>query len=244
MAGKGGVGKTTVAAIIIKLIKEKKTGSILAVDADPNSNLGEAIGIKPGETIGEILDNLVKRPQEIPAGMPKDRFIEYNIQTAIAEGEGFDLLTMGRPEGAGCYCYANNALRGIVGKLINSYDYIVVDNEAGLEHLSRRTTMRVDALLIVSNPAPAGLKAARRINMLVDELEIKVKKRFLIVNCRGQNQLLEKEAVEKTGIERIVFLPKDRQIEKLSYSESSLMGLSEDSMVLSAMRKTEEEIWG
>jgi CO dehydrogenase maturation factor len=130
VAGKGGTGKTTVAALIVRLLKEKKAGSILAVDADPNHNLGEALGIKTDETIGSIIDEVSRNPEKIPAGMSKDRFIEYRVQTSVAEGEGFDLLSMGRPEGPGCYCYVNNVLRNVAGKLMQDYDYVVIDRKS------------------------------------------------------------------------------------------------------------------
>ena len=129
LAGKGGTGKTTIAALIVRIIKEKDLGSILAVDADPNSNLCEALGLELKETIGKILDDIAVHPEKVPAGMSKDIFIEYQIQTAITEGNGFDMLTMGRTEGPGCYCYVNNVLRNVMDKLIKDYDYIVIDKD-------------------------------------------------------------------------------------------------------------------
>ena len=151
MAGKGGTGKTTIAALIVRIIREKKIGSLLAIDADPNSNLGEVLGSKAGRNIGAILDEICVNPDIIPAGMPKERFIEYQVQSAIQEEDGFDILSMGKPEGPGCYCYVNNVLRGVMAKLIRDYDYIIVDNEAGLEHLSRRTSRLADVLVVVSD---------------------------------------------------------------------------------------------
>ena len=183
IAGKGGTGKTTIAALMVRLLKEKKVGSILAVDADPNNNLSEALGLEVKKTIGSILDEVCLHPEKIPSSMSKDRFIEYQVQTSITEGDGFDVLAMGRPEGPGCYCYVNNLLRNITGKLIKDYDYVVIDNEAGFEHLSRRTTRACDALVVVSDATPVGLKAAQRISDLVKELNIKSKKNLLIINC-------------------------------------------------------------
>ena len=118
IAGKGGTGKTTIAALLVRLIKEKKMGSCLAVDADPNSNLAETLGVEVKATISGILDNIAGRPDRVPQGWTKDRFIEYQVQAAVQEAQGFDILTMGKPEGAGCYCYVNNVLRNIIGKLI------------------------------------------------------------------------------------------------------------------------------
>ncbi|MCX5701791.1 MAG: AAA family ATPase [Candidatus Omnitrophica bacterium] len=182
VAGKGGTGKTTITALIVRLIKESGSGSILAIDADPNSNLAENLGLKPKDTIGKILDRVASNLDKIPAGMSKDRFIEYEVQTSIVEAPGFDVLTMGRPEGPGCYCYVNNVLRGIIDKLVKEYDYVVIDNEAGLEHLSRRTTRHADVLIVISDATKVGLRSAKRINELAEELKIQIKKKLLIIN--------------------------------------------------------------
>lgn len=241
ITGKGGTGKTTIAALIIKIMREKKLGSILAVDADPNSNLAEALGVEVKESIGEILNQISSHPDKIPAGMSKDRFIEYRIQTAMAEGRGFDLLTMGRPEGPGCYCYVNSVLRDIVAGLIKNYNYIVIDNEAGLEHLSRRTTRNAEALVVISDATPVGLRAAKRIVDLVKELEIKTKKSFLIINC--YNKDIEKEKIKALGLEYLGNLPEDPEISKLSINGDALMDLKEDALSLNALRKLADKIW-
>ncbi len=241
IAGKGGTGKTTVAALIVRLLREKKLGSILAVDADPNNNLGEALGVEIKETIGAILDDISAHLEKIPAGMSKDRFIEYRVSTSIAEGDGFDILAMGRPEGPGCYCYVNNLLRNITGKLIKDYDYIVIDNEAGFEHLSRRTTRACDVLVVVSDATPVGLKAAARISGLIRELNIKTKKNFLIINY--SDKVIEQEGIKKVGLDYIGNIPRDPQIAKISLNGNSLMALSEDAKGLSALRKLGEKIW-
>jgi len=241
MAGKGGVGKTTIAALIVRILKEKKLGSILAIDADPNSNLAEALGAAPKSTIGQIVNDLAANPQKVPAGMGKDNFIEYEIQTAIAEGDGFDVLTMGRPEGPGCYCYVNNVLRNIIGKLVKDYDYIVVDNEAGLEHLSRRTTRSADAMVVVSSPAVVGLKAAKRIVELAGELDIKIKKSFLIVNCFDRD--VEKDKIRNMKLEYLGFLPQDKEIESAGLNGGSLMELSGDAVSLQGLYRLGEKIW-
>jgi len=218
IAGKGGTGKTTIAALIARLIKEKKLGSVLAIDADPNSNLAVNLGIEPGQTIGGIIDDIARHPDKIPAGMTKDRFVEYQVHTAISEGNGFDVLTMGRPEGPGCYCYVNNVLRGAMAKLIADYDYIVIDNEAGLEHLSRRTTRSADALVVISDVTPVGLRSAARISDLVRELEIKTKNNLLLINRYAGN--IEKEKLSAFNLDYnldyIGNIPPDSQIEKVS----------------------------
>lgn len=241
VAGKGGTGKTTLAALMVRLIKEKKLGSILAIDADPNSNLCEALGIKIKETIGSVLDEVSAHPEKIPSGMPKDRFIEYRIQTSIAEAEGFDLLTMGRPEGPGCYCYVNNVLRNIVAKLIQDYDYVIIDNEAGLEHLSRRTTRSIDALVVVSDATSVGLRSAKRIYDLVRELEIKTKKNLLIINFF--NDKIEKEKIKSLGLDYIADIPEDKAISDLSLNGNSLWKLKDDAVSIACLRKTGDKIW-
>jgi CO dehydrogenase maturation factor len=241
LAGKGGTGKTTIAALIVRIIKEKDLGSILAVDADPNSNLCEALGLELKETIGKILDDIAVHPEKVPAGMSKDIFIEYQIQTAITEGNGFDMLTMGRPEGPGCYCYVNNVLRNVMDKLIKDYDYIVIDNEAGLEHLSRRTTRNADSLVVISDATPIGLKAAKRIGELARELDIKTKRELLIINCCDRD--IEKEKIKSLKLDYLGFVPLDNQIENISLNGNSLMDLKEDALSLSALRRLGDKIW-
>lgn len=241
IAGKGGTGKTTIAALIIRIIKEKKLGSILAVDADPNSNLGEALGIKVRDTIGQILDEIAKQPEKIPSGMSKERFLEYQIQTAIQEDDGFDLLTMGRPEGPGCYCYVNNVLRNVVGKLIQEYDYVVIDNEAGLEHLSRRTTRSAEAFVVISDATIVGLRSAQRISDLVKELEIKTKKNLLLVNRFDKD--IEKEKIKNLDLDYLGNIPVDNAIEKISANSTSLMDLKNDAVSINALAKLGNKIW-
>ena len=241
MAGKGGTGKTTIAALIIRSIKEKKLGSLLAIDADPNSNLGEILGVEPADTVGKILDDISAAPDKIPAGMPKDRFIEYQVQSAVYEGDGFDILTMGKPEGPGCYCYVNNVLRTVMSKLIKDYDYIVIDNEAGLEHLSRRTSRYADALIVVSDASGIGLKSAKRINELVKQLKFEVKKSFLLVN--RFNKDIENQKLKETGLDYLGSLPLDLSIEELSLKGEPVFNLKSDAPVFNALNSLGERIW-
>lgn len=241
VAGKGGTGKTTIAALLVNLLKEKKIGSVLAVDADPNSNLAEALGLETGQTIGKILDDISSNPDTIPKSMSKDRFIEYQVQSAIQETGGFDCLTMGRPEGPGCYCYVNNVLRNTMLKLIKDYDYIIIDNEAGLEHLSRRTTRICDTLLVVSNATLPGLKAAKRIRDITKEIELKTKKNLLIINC--SNQKIEDEKIKKIGLDYLCNIPLDEQITKISLNGDSLINLDKHCESISILRKIGDKIW-
>jgi len=240
IAGKGGIGKSTIAGLIIRLIKEKKLGSVLGVDADPNSNLAEFLGAKPGKSIGEVLDDVSARKDKIPAGMTKDRFIEYEVQSVIQENDGFDILAMGRPEGPGCYCYVNNILRNIVGKLIREYDFVIIDNEAGLEHLSRKTTGSADVLLVVADASPAGLRAAKRISDLTLELKIKTRKRFLLIN-RTDKEISGDKFIDM-GLDFLGRIPADSFIEELSAQGNSLWDLAKDSRAYSALNRLMEKI--
>lgn len=240
IAGKGGTGKTTIAGIMVRLIKEKKMGSLLAVDADPNSNLAEILGLEVKESIGKILDEISQNPENITSGMSKDRFIDYKMQMAIQEADGFDILTMGRPEGPGCYCYVNNVLRNVIGKLIGKYNYVVMDNEAGFEHLSRRTMRSADVLVMVSDATKVGLISAKRISELSQELEIKIKKRLLIIN--RQDEGVDEQYIKNLGLEYIGKIPQDPQLERLTLNNSSLLDLNADAASITALRKLVDRI--
>ena len=241
LAGKGGTGKTTIAALIIRNIKENNLGSILAIDADPNSNLGQTLGVEDRSSVGTILDDISANPDKIPAGTPKERFIQYEIQSAICEGDGFDILNMGKTEGPGCYCYVNNCLRGIMSQLIKDYDYIVIDNEAGLEHLSRRTTRCVDSLVIVSDASNVGLKSAQRINTLVKQLKFEVKKSNLLINRFNKN--VDNEKIKETNLEYLGNLPFDSKLEELSLTNQSIFDLKLDAPILKIFNALGEKIW-
>lgn len=241
IAGKGGTGKTTIAALLVRVMKEKRMGSILAIDADPNSNLAELLGISTEHTIGSILDEIATHPEKVPQDMSKDRFLEYQVLTALSEEDGFDILSMGRPEGPGCYCYVNNVLRGIVGKLVTDYSYVIIDNEAGLEHFSRRTTRAADALVVISDASVYGLKAARRIILLVKELKIPVKKSFLLVN-RLSNRF-EESKIKDLDFTFLGNVPEDEKIQELSLNGNNIMQLDADASSLATLRKIGERIW-
>ncbi|MDD5254910.1 MAG: AAA family ATPase [Candidatus Omnitrophica bacterium] len=240
LAGKGGTGKTTIASLLVRALVRRNEGPVLAIDADPNSNLAESLGAEAGDTIGSILDEVCAHPDEVPAGMTKDRFIEYRIHHAIREEEGFDVLTMGKPEGPGCDCYVNNILRNLMISLIKDYRYVIIDNEAGLEHLSRRTTRSADTLLVVSDASIVGLKAARRIAALVQELKIKVKHKLLLVN--RLEGAFEKQKAADLGLEFIGSIPSDNNITQLSLNGGALLGLGDDTLSVQAVKALEERI--
>ena len=213
----------------------------MAVDADPNSNLALNLGFKPKANIGEMLDGVSKNPSMIPQGMSKPEYIEYRIQTEMVEADSFDVLVMGRPEGPGCYCYVNNLLRDIVKRLVSSYDYIVIDNEAGLEHLSRRTMRSADSVLIISDDTSVGLRSAKRIDDLIKELDIKAKKSFLVLN-RSDNNSVTKE-LKDLGIEYLDSIPIDKEVLELSIKGKPLTELSEGSAALKSIERICKRLW-
>jgi len=236
-AGKGGTGKTTAAALLIRALKEKELGPTLAIDADPNSNLGELLGIKHLSTIVDIIDDISKHSDQIPKGMTKDRFIDFKVQESLNEEDGFDLLSMGRPEGPGCYCFVNNMLRGLIEKLMKNYAYIVVDNEAGMEHLSRRLVRKIDELFVLSDASIIGVRAAARISVLADELNIKIRDRFLILNRSKNDTSSLKTEIDKTGLNLKTILPVDDEIENAAIKNVSVFDLKNNNPVLNLIRE-------
>ena len=229
ISGKGGSGKTTLAAMIIRSLMEKAGGAVLAVDADPNSCLGVTMGVEPAGIIAEIREKVVKKPPS-NAGMDRVRSFEYGIQQAITEGAGFDLLTMGRPEGPGCYCAANNLLRKFLDELSSAYSFVVIDNEAGMEHLSRRTTNNVDILCIAAEATPIGEITARRIYELARKLPISVEKIGVIWNR-------SKIGKELDDIETFGSVPYDKTVLDASMQRKSIFDVEENSPAFLAVRK-------
>jgi CO dehydrogenase maturation factor len=238
LAGKGGTGKTTVAALIVRALSQMGARSVLAVDADPNACLHEGLGVEVERSVGEITEEMLENANSNPNGMSKDAWLEYNVQRYVVESKHFDLLSMGRPEGAGCYCYANNLVRGCVDDLSRSYEYVVLDNEAGLEHLSRRTTRDVDLLLMVADPAVRGIRTAATLSGLADELKIAVGARFLIVN-RGTEPLDPAllAAIDQTGVPLLGTVPSDEGINAIDLAGTGVFDLPDDSVALAAVTR-------
>jgi len=222
--GKGGTGKTTIASLITGRIICKKAGSVLAVDADPNSCFAEALGVRNTRTIVGICEEISKNMGRIPSGMTKDRYIEMEIQKAIIEENDFDLLVMGRPEGPGCYCYVNNLLRGIVGKITSGYEFVVIDNAAGMEHISRRTVGSLNKLVLVSDYSINGIRAAKKIYDLAVELGIRIGGAYLIVNKVSGPIASLKDEIEKTGLDLIGEVPYDEDLVKWNISNRAVFG--------------------
>lgn len=224
ISGKGGTGKTTIAALTIRILAEETGKPILAIDADPNSNLNEALGVPVARSVGDLREALLK--EEMPTWRSKEDYLNYMIQSSITEAEAFDLLVMGRPEGPGCYCYVNNLLRKIIDSISKSYPITVMDCEAGLEHLSRRTTRDVDLMLITTDPTARGVMTARRIKDLVKELDIKVGKIYVVAN-RVPPTLVDKVKGEiaASGLELIGVVPEDPLILEYDFLGKPLINI-------------------
>jgi CO dehydrogenase maturation factor len=180
LAGKGGTGKTTLAGLLIKYLQKKNKIPILAVDADSNANLNEVLGVEVESTLGQAREQMKKG--DVPSGMTKDIFISMRLEQSIIDSDGFDLIVMGQPEGAGCYCAANTLLTNFLEKLTGNYPYMVMDNEAGMEHISRLTTHDIDILLIISDTSRRSIQSAIRIHQLAESLNIGFGKSYLIIN--------------------------------------------------------------
>lgn len=234
-AGKGGTGKTTLCGLTIRFLVEKRRGPVLAVDADSNSCLNEALGVEVHATVGRLREEslqTIRAGDERPGGMSMEQLFDYRIQQCLIEAKGFDLLVMGRPEGPGCYCAANNIIRKYTDRLSEHYPYVVIDNEAGMEHLSRRTTHNVDILFIVSDATKKGILTAKRINDLVDELSLDVRARYLVINRVSEDPSPLINLAKDYGLNVAGWLPDDPLIEEYDLKGIPVVQLPEDSVLL------------
>jgi CO dehydrogenase maturation factor len=228
IAGKGGTGKTTIAALIIRLLSQK--GVVLAIDGDPSSNLNLALGLPLDDTVGAVREDMLASVKGATLEMPKQDYMELRIHQALVESKRIDLLAMGRPEGPGCYCAANHMLRTCIDRLADNYDYVVIDNEAGMEHVSRQTTRDVDILLIISDVSMRGIITAVRMKQLIGELRTHVGRTSLVVN-RVENSLppeIEK-AIADSGLELVGTLATDPKVLELEGRGAPLTELPPDS---------------
>jgi CO dehydrogenase maturation factor len=247
LAGKGGVGKTTIAGMVIKYLAQSQPGAILAIDADPSSNLNMVLGLELEWTVGDIRENLLAQVRSslmasgaamgaIAGGVTKREYLDYEIRTSLSEGDRFDLIAMGQPEGPGCYCAVNHNLRDVVDSLSKGYRYVVIDNEAGMEHLSRRTTRDVDHLLIVSDPTQRGIVAAERIAGFRKELDINIENTHLIVNrLPGEMPAPLHARLQAMDIPLLGTVPADMQLAEFEFSGRPLVDLGNDSPVFKAI---------
>ncbi len=232
LAGKGGTGKTTIAALLTQGLMRRISGPLLAIDADPAANLHLALGLPMPMTVGEIREDMSETAQkgELGVAISRHDYLTHEVQMALEEGEQVDLLAMGRPEGQGCYCAANHLLRTIIDSLGDTYKYIVVDNEAGMEHISRRTTRDVDMLLIVSDPTIRGIRTAENISDLAEEIEVNVHHKILVLN-RVTGELPEplQEAIDAMDLQLGSVIPADPKVNELDALGKPLTQLTSDS---------------
>jgi CO dehydrogenase maturation factor len=245
MAGKGGTGKTTTSALLTRYLLEKKMTPFLLVDADANANLNELLGLEVDLTLGQIRQEL---KSELPPNITRDQFMEMKIHQALIEERGYDLLVMGQPDGPGCYCAANQYLAMTMDKLAENYKYIIVDNEAGMEHLSRMNLRSVDYLLVTSDPSARGILTAKRISDITGPLGLEIKKQYLLVNRAPQPvppALQEKidEAVADSGMELGGIIPSSEALINQELSGESYLGLDDSEEVIQTVNTIFDKIF-
>jgi CO dehydrogenase maturation factor len=234
VSGKGGTGKTTFSALLVRHLTEAGHNPVLAIDADPNSCLAANLGTEPENSIGGIREELMNVKDELSPGLSKAQFIEMKVRTSMAEEECFDLLEMGRPEGPGCYCYVNSVLRTFMDNLDEGYTYVVMDNEAGLEHLSRRTTHDVDLLFLITDRSRIGIESAARVRDLAREMDLEIKNFRLVINRTGDRGSVEEVAAE-FGFDDFDVIPFDPALEEAALAGKSVLELPASSPAVKAV---------
>jgi len=241
VSGKGGVGKTTTTALMVKVLSEvSPERSMLVIDANPDSNLPEVFGIPVSRTVGMVTDDLRRALErsEIPPTMTKEDILETRIFEILRETPSFDLLVMGRGEGEGCYCPVNAFLARIIDRLSKNYDLTIMDMEAGLEHLSRRTDRDVDVMMVVTDPSSMGLQTARRVKEVAEEVHIDFKKFYLVGNrFKPEMESMLREEARKLGYEFVGIIPDDDNIFTHNLTGKPLLGLSSESPAISAVKQ-------
>ncbi|MBL7174670.1 MAG: AAA family ATPase [Desulfobacteraceae bacterium] len=240
LAGKGGTGKTTIAGLLIKYLVGKGKTPVLAVDADSNANLNEVLGLSVNDTLGGAREEMKKG---VATGITKDVFMEMKLEQAVVEAKGFDLIVMGRPEGPGCYCAANTLLTTYLDRLIGNYAFVVIDNEAGMEHISRLTTNNIDLLLIVSDASRRGIQSAARIFEITDELGLEIGRKHLIINQakEGHHEIIEK-GVNSYQLDLIGIIPEDGQVRDFDLHGRPTVELDSENRALKAAFQIFEKI--
>ncbi len=228
VAGKGGTGKTTIAGLLIRYLCERDMGPVLAIDADPDSNLGQILGIEVKQSIGELREEVLEALKNFPPGMTKADYVQVGLHQIIEEAECFDLLTMGRGEGAGCYCYLNQLIRKFSEELFPLYKWIVMDNEAGLEHISRRTTYNIDALLVVINDNPISINTAKNIEKIVTQLKNEINAIYVITNMIKEERKVElMERIQDLEMEYLGDIPYDEKLNEAVFRGEPLVSLND-----------------
>jgi CO dehydrogenase maturation factor len=232
LAGKGGTGKTTIAGWLVRYLVSHGKKPVLAVDADSNANLNEVLGLNVEETLGGAREEMKKG---VSTGITKDVFMEMKLETAVVESDGFDLVVMGRPEGSGCYCAANTLLTMYLDRLVNNYPYVVIDNEAGMEHISRLTTNNIDLLLIVSDASRRGILSAGRIQELADDLSLNIGSKHFIVNMAKESQTEALETMAASyDLDLVGIVPEDEDVTRFDLEGRPTVELEDDNPALKA----------
>jgi len=258
VAGKGGTGKTTLCGMIVKHLADRKNGSILAIDADPNSNLNEVLGIKLPVTLGDIREEVLKNTsgETAPGGMTKQEYMDFMFGDALSEENDFDLLVMGRTQGKGCYCFINGIIRSQIDKYASSYSHIIVDNEAGFEHISRGILPHVDTLLLVSDCSRRGIQAAGRAAALANELNLKPETMKLIVNRSPATGLAPAtastsgidlapgilEEIKTQNLDLLGIIPQDENVYEYDAEGKPIVDVPDDSPIKEAVRRIITEL--
>jgi len=246
VAGKGGVGKTTTCGMIIDYLCGKKQGPVLVVDADANANLNEVLGVEVETSLGEIREEMARAEMKgtLPAGMTKADYADFKFSSAIIEEDDFDMLVMGRTQGKGCYCYVNGVLKSQVDKYAQNYSYIVMDNEAGLEHVARGTLPKVDTMLLISDCSRRGIQAAARVAEIVEEMELNPGTMGLIVNRAPEGKLDAgvMEEIEKHGLKLLGVLPQDEGVYRCDCAGEPSAKLPDSNPVKAAVKKTMQDL--
>ncbi|MCD8097019.1 MAG: AAA family ATPase [Lachnospiraceae bacterium] len=248
VAGKGGVGKTMLTGMLIQYLAEQKKGPILAVDADANSNLNEVLGVEVEMTLGDIRDELenseTAKESPIPKGMSKQDYTEFRFDSALVEEDDYDLLVMGHTQGKGCYCFVNGLLSTQVARRAQNYSYVIVDNEAGMEHISRGILPNVNIVILVSDSSRRGIQAVGRIAKLIPECGLKPQKVGLIVNRAPKGVLTDgiQEEIEKQGLTLLGVVPQDDEVFEYDSEGTPTTELPVDNPVKSALRKIVDQL--
>ncbi len=255
LAGKGGVGKTTISSMVIKYLVESQPGAILAIDADPAANLNMVLGLDLDWTVGEIREDMLEKVKlsltaggaamgTMPGGMTKQDYLKYEVHSALSEGNRFDLIAMGPGEGQGCYCAVNHSLREVIDDIGKAYRYVVIDNEAGMEHLSRRTTRDVDHLLVVTDPTQRGVATAQRIADMSKTLKINIENTYVIINrvMGGEVPPALQASIDKINVPFLGAVPSSQALMEFEYEGRPLVELENESPVYQAVSAMMEKI--
>ena len=246
VAGKGGTGKTTICGMIVRHLAVSEKCQVLAVDADPNSNLNEVLGVAAPVTLGEIREEVLKEStgDTLPGGMTKQDYMDFKFGDALTEEDDFDLLVMGRTQGEGCYCFINGIVRKQIDKYSGAYSHIVIDNEAGLEHISRGTLPKVDTLILVSDCSRRGIQAAGRAAVLVDELKLKPDTLKLVINRAPDGKLADtvQEEIKAQNLDLLGVIPQDEAVYLYDSEGKPIVDVPEDSPIKVAVKSIISEL--